>query len=84
MISSLIRMTTVSLDRSDAEDLIQYKLRNIQREISRILEKWSETSIDSFLENSKTGKLDESENDAIDLKQLIQEQKKLQRLLKSL
>lgn len=77
-------MTTVSLDKSDAEDLITYKLRNIQREISKILDKWSETSIESFLEKSQIGKIEESENDAIDLKQLVHEQKKLQLLLEKL
>ena len=77
-------MTTVSLDKSDAEDLITYKLRNIQREISKILDRWSETSIDSFLEKSQLGKIEESENDAIDLKQLAHEQKKLQQLLEKL
>lgn len=77
-------MTTVSLDKSDAKDLITYKLRNIQREISTILDKWSETSIDSFLEKSQLGKIEESENDAIDLKQLVYEQKKLQQMLEKL
>lgn len=80
----MIKMTTVSLDRSDAEDLIQYKLRNIQKEISKILKKWSESSIDSFLEKSSSGKIEESENDAIDLKQLFHEQQKLQKLLENL
>lgn len=77
-------MTTVSLNRSDAEDLIQYKLRNIQKEISNILNKWSESSIEGFLEKSSSGNLEESENDAIDLKQLFHEQQKLQKLLESL
>jgi len=77
-------MTTVSLKKSDAIDLITYKLRNLQREISKILEKWSETFIESFLEKSKSGELDKSENDAIDLKQLVHEQKKLQKLLEKL
>ena len=80
----MIKMTTVSLERSDAEDLIQYKLRNIQKEISKILEKWSASSIDSFLEKSSLGEIAESENDAIDLKQLICEQQKLQKLLENL
>ncbi len=77
-------MTTVSFDKSDAKDLITYKLRNIQREISTILDKWSESSIDSFLERSQLGKIEESENDAIDLKQLLHEQRKLQQMLKKL
>ena len=77
-------MTKVSLDKSDAEDLITYKLRNIQREISTILDRWSEASVESFLEKSQAGKIEESENDAIDLKQLVHEQKKLQLLLEKL
>ncbi len=80
----MIDMTTVSLERSVALNLINYKLRNIQKEISKILEKYSESSIDSFLEKSSSGEIDEAENDAIDLKQLVLEQQKLQKLLDSL
>lgn len=80
----MINMTTVSLERSEAESLIKYKLRNIQKEISKILDKWSEDSVERFLEKASTGEIEESENDAIDLKQLVYEQKKLQKLLKKL
>ena len=80
----MINMTTVSLERSEALDLINFKLRSIQREISKILDKYSESTIDSFLEKSSSGEIDESENDAIDLKQLVYEQQKLQKLLDSI
>jgi len=53
-----------------AEDLISYKLRNIQEQINQILNRWNETETSSFLEKAKNGAYSEAENDAIDLKQL--------------
>ena len=68
----------------DAEDLITYKLRNIQREISKILYKWSEDPIVRFLEQTQLGEIEESENDAIDLKKLVHEvQERFQNVRKS-
>ncbi len=70
-------MTSVNLEKSEIEDLISYKLRNIQREIEKILERWNETSIERFIQKAKDGTYEEAENDAIDIRQLALEQKKL-------
>jgi hypothetical protein len=73
----------VSMDKDIAEDLISYKLRNIQEQINQILNRWNETKTSAFLEKAKNGAYSEAENDAIDLKQLLHEEKKLKNLFNS-
>jgi len=74
----------VSLEKEVAEELITYKLRRIQGLISDILSRWNETSADSFLRKARDGTYSEAENDAIELRQLLLEEEKLQKLLESL
>jgi hypothetical protein len=74
----------VDIDKEIAEDLISYKLRNIQELIVKILKRWNETDASSFLEKAKNGTYSEAENDAIDLKQLLLEEKKLKNLYNTL
>lgn len=73
----------VYLEKEVAEDLIYYKLRNIQENIQKILIRWNETETSIFLEKAKNGTYSEAENDAIDLKQLLLEENKLNALIKS-
>ena len=73
----------VYIDKDVAEDLISYKLRNIQEHITKILKRWNETTASVFLDKAKNGTYSEAENDAIDLKQLLFEEKKLNELFKS-
>jgi len=72
------------MDKNIAEDLISYKIRNIQEQINQILNRWNETEASIFLEKAKNGTYSEAENDAIDLKQLLLEEKKLKNLYNSL
>ncbi len=74
----------VTLERSTAEDLIQYKLRHVQKLIQRILHRWNENTVDSFLEKARDGTYSEAENDAIDVQNLVCEEQRLQKLLKNL
>ena len=74
----------VYMDKDIAEDLISYKKRNIQEQINQILNRWNETEALTFLEKAKNGTYSEAENDAIDLKQLLLEEKKLKNLFNSL
>jgi len=75
---------TVILEKEVAEDLITYKLRRIQGLISEILARWNETLVESFLTKARNGTYCEAENDAIDLQQLLLEEKKLVGLLKNI
>ena len=76
-------MTSVSLKKNTAIELVSYKLRNIRKEIEKILPRWNETSAQNFLNNAQIGKYSEAENDAIDLKQLLLEEKKLKNLMEN-
>lgn len=74
----------VYMEKDVAEDLISFKLRNIQEQINKILKRWNETNASVFLKKAKNGTYSEAENDAIDLKQLLLEEQKLRSLLKSI
>ena len=65
-------------------ELINFKLNYLAKEINKILEHWREDTIESFLQKAKDGRLEEAENDAIELKQLVTEEEKLRKLLKSI
>ena len=71
------------MDRDVAEDLVSYKLRKIQENIYKILTRWDETEASIFLEKAKNGTYSEAENDAIDLKQLLLDEKQLNELFNS-
>ncbi len=74
---------SITLDKPLAVELITFKLNYIKKEIDSILEHWNEDVIEIFLEKSKDGRLEEAENDAIELKQLMLEEEKLRNLLKT-
>ena len=73
----------VYLEKEVAEDLVFYKLRNIQENIHKILNRWNEIEASTFLEKAKNGTYSEAENDAIDLNQLLLEETKLNALINS-
>ena len=75
---------TVQLEKDTAMNLITYKKNSIYKMIEEILNRWKEVSIDQFLNNAKIGIHKNAENDAIDLKQLLIEEKKLNELLASI
>lgn len=72
------------MDHDVAVDLIMYKLRRVQEVITGIMDRWNVTDAGDFLQKAKEGAYPESENDAIDLKQLLHEEKKLKTLLQGL
>jgi hypothetical protein len=74
-------MTEISLDKSTAVNLIRFKLNSIQKEIEIILHRWNEDDVQIFIEKAKNGTYHEAENDAIDLRQLLKEEKDFLELL---
>ena len=74
----------VHLDKDVAEDLISYKLRRIQKQITKILKRWNESDSLAFLEKAKNGTYSEAEMDAISLKQLLLDEKRLIKLYNSI
>ena len=73
----------VELDKDVAEDLISYKLRSIQKQITNILKRWNESDSSAFLVKAKNGTYSEAEMDAITMRQLIADYHKLRELLDS-
>ncbi len=73
-------MTQVSIKKELAEDLINCKLRAIAEEIEKIMNRWKYDSVQLFLEDSKSGKIRNAEDDAIVLQNLIDDKKELHQL----
>lgn len=63
----MIIMSNVSLDKSLALDLVDTKLNKIVHEINSILHKWNYDDPSTFINDAKSGVLDEAEDDAISL-----------------
>ena len=74
----------VSIERETAKELISFKLHHIQELIHSILDKWGEDNTDDFVSKAKSGLLDNAEMDAITIRQLIIDYKRLKELFDSL
>ena len=70
-------MTMISVERELLFDLVDAKLRSLQDQINQMLEKWHYNSYEKFLNDSKIGFLEEAEDDAICLKNLIDKREEL-------
>jgi len=77
-------MTQVKLDKSLVEDLITSKLGILKKYINEILSRWNESSTKDFLEKARTGIYKDSEDDAVELRQLLLDYTKLQDILNNL
>ena len=77
-------MTQVKLDKALAEDLITSKLRILKQYIDEILACYNESSSKEFLEKARTGVYENAEDDAVELRQLLLDYKKLQEILNNL
>ena len=74
-------MARVSVDEELLMSLLDFKLNHPKEEIDRILSKWNYMSSTEFLKHAKDGTLSEAEMDAIDLKQLLLDEKRLNELI---
>jgi hypothetical protein len=77
-------MTKVKLDNALAEDLITSKLRILNQYNDEILARYNESSSKEFLEKAHTGVYENAEDDAVELRQLLLDNTKLQEILKNL
>jgi hypothetical protein len=68
-------MTIIPVEKELLEELLDYKLKFLNKEIDKILTKWSYTNPNLFLQHAKDGTIEEAELDAITLKQLLKERK---------
>ncbi len=70
-------MTMVSIEKEILEDLINHKLHYLQEDIENILKKWNYTISEHFLEDVENGTIRNAEDDAIVLRNLLDEQENL-------
>ncbi|TXT59551.1 MAG: hypothetical protein BAJALOKI3v1_1050001 [Promethearchaeota archaeon] len=75
---------SVSIEKETAKELITFKLSHIQKEIHSILNKWEENNSDDFISKAKSGALENAEMDAISVRQLVADYKRLKDLLESI
>ena len=75
---------SVSIEKETAKELITFKLQHIQEEIQSILNKWEEDNTDDFISKAKSGTLENAEMDAISVRQLVADYKRLKDLLESI
>ncbi len=77
-------MATVPVEKELLENLVFFKLKRIQALIQEILNRWNESSSTIFIEKVRTGIYENAENDAIELRQQLLEEKKLHDLVEKL
>jgi len=77
-------MALISIEKEILENLVSFKLKRIQTIIQEILDRWNEHSTTLFIEKARNGTYKNAENDAIELRQLLLEEKKLNELLKKI
>lgn len=77
-------MTQVSIDKYLAIDLIESKLREIKSHIAEILKRWDQDSVSAMIQLSREGKLPESEMDAINLTNLNEKMRELEKIAQEL
>ena len=74
----------VEIKQETAQELIKFKLEHLSKLINKILEKWNEENVDDFIENARSGVLENAEMDAISLKQIEADYQRLKDLLNSI
>ncbi|QEE16893.1 hypothetical protein DSAG12_02723 [Promethearchaeum syntrophicum] len=75
-------MAIISIEKEILENLVSFKLKRIQTIIQEILNRWNENSTTTFIEKARNGTYENAENDAIELRQLLLEEKNLNELIK--
>ena len=75
-------MTTISLDRKIALDLVESRMRQINDEISLILERWNQASAALMIQETRRGNMPEAEVDAIALVNLLEKRDQVDELLR--
>ncbi len=77
-------MSTIELEKNFAIELIETNLTVIKNDILAILKNWNQDSAMEMIERTRRGDLPEAELDAIALTNLLEKQKHLEDILKSI
>lgn len=64
-------MATIPVEKNILEDLLKSKLSNISQRIPHILEKSHYSDFQKFMDDARSGVLDEAEMDAISISNLL-------------
>ena len=70
-------MTVISVDKEILMDLLDSKLRVLLDEIQDILNKWGYDSVEKLLSDARDGTLEEAEDDAVCLRNLVDKREEL-------
>ncbi len=70
-------MTQISVEKEFLEDLVDLKLKFLNDEVDKILNKWNYESSTKFLSDAADGTLEEAEDDAITLRHLNDQREEL-------
>ena len=73
-------MPMISVEKQLLDELVDLKLQDLSKEIELILQKWQIQSAEQFIQETKTGKIEEGEDDAITLQHLLDQREELFRL----
>ena len=68
-----MKMTTIPVDKEILEELLDYKLKFLHKEIDKILTKLNYNNPELFLQHARDGTIEEAEPEAITLRQLLKE-----------
>lgn len=68
----------IQVEKTLLYELIEFKIRSINEEIQRILERWHYHSLNTFIDDTRKGILKNAEMDAILLRQLVYDRDELQ------
>ena len=66
-----IGMVEISINKTILEDLVNSKLKILNDEIASMLDRWEHDDIPAFLEAARNGTIDDAEDDAICLRNLV-------------
>ncbi len=75
---------SVEIKQEIAQELITFKLEYLSKLINEILEKWDEPNIDDFMDKARKGVLPDAEIDAISIRQILADYRRLKDLLSSI
>jgi len=75
-------MTSIPVEKELLEELIDFKLRFLYKEIDKILNKWKYEESSKFLQDARDGTIEEAEDDAITLRHFLDQREELLALKK--
>ena len=70
----------ISVEKQLLQELIDLKIRTLQEEIDKILEKWGYRAAEQFLADARDGTISDAEDDAVCLRNVLDDRDEARRL----